>query len=624
MNSKSILVLFCCVFNASAGEKLVVGYGGTPWPAIMERFSKLSISRDSIWTWQVREGENIAPEVLARGGHVFSTEKVTDSFGRTTLGFSIHESMGKAFDGDENTAFNPDEIGLSRHSSLYIDLGGHFGVQQIRFFPRLDKEHRDLYLQAFALGSDKKSPSRFAPIGGIALEPFGSPFLIYANQNSPNTQSVVIWPLPNQPRDDKEMRHIRIETLNERPWEIAEIEVIANGNVARAEFISQPISVPGGFPVWGRVRINGQPLDAFPIILQTRTGPDPNPLQYFLRLTKSQTLREVTKLGWQNIVTLSDVERGEAEQGPVLPNPEWSAWEAVTDGQIISPSPKEYIQFRVLWNEPGMKIETIEFDYTSWPLAQNIKAEIDPQVSNPGEETEFVLSILVNAEENSNIPTSGFRRLRIGTVAEIVGVDRVLVKDREAFFTTRLGDSQGFDIELWDRIDPSASFIEIFFRARIFADGTSFRVQAIDERATVTEREMIYQFAQIADVDPRSPGSTLSVRLEPRNSPLVDTFRTSSEIFSPNGDEVNDELLISYNLLRLTRPAPVAFDIFDLLGNRIQRGFAGSDNSGRFLRIWDGRDRYGKVVQPGFYVYQLKVEADAADYYRQGVVSVVH
>ena len=624
MNSRFILGLFCFVINVSAGEKLVVGYGGTPWPAIMEGYSKLSISRDSIWTWQVRSGENIAPEVLVRGGHVFSTEKITDSFGRTTLDFSIHDSMRKALDGDENTAFNPDEIGLSRLSSLYIDLGGHFGVQQIKFFPRLDKEHRDLYLQAFALGSDKKSPSRFAPIGSIALEPFGSPFLIYANQNSPNTQSVVIWPLPNQPRDDKEMRHIRIETLNQRPWEIAEIEIISNGNVAPAEFISQPISVSGGFPVWGRVRINGLSVDELPIMLQTRTGPDPNPLQYFLRLTKSQTLREVTKLGWENIVTLSDVERGEAEQGPVLPNPEWSAWEAVTDGQIISPSPKEYLQFRLMWNKPGMKIETIEFDYTSWPLAQNIKAEIDPQVSSPGEETEFVLSIRVNAEEDSNIPTSGFRRLRIGTVAEIVGVDRVLVKDQEVFFNTRLADSQGFDIELWDRIDPNASFIEIFFRAKIFGDGTSFRVQAIDERATVADREMIYQFAEVDDVDPRSPGSTLSVRLDPRNSPLVDNFQISSEVFSPNGDGVNDELLISYNLLRLTQPALVSFDIFDLLGNRIQRGFAGSDNSGQFLRIWDGRNRYRKVVKPGFYIYQLKVEADAADYYLQGVVSVVH
>ena len=169
MNSRFILGLFCFVINVSAGEKLVVGYGGTPWPAIMEGYSKLSISRDSIWTWQVRSGENIAPEVLVRGGHVFSTEKITDSFGRTTLDFSIHDSMRKALDGDENTAFNPDEIGLSRLSSLYIDLGGHFGVQQIKFFPRLDKEHRDLYLQAFALGSDKKSPSRFAPIGSLSL-----------------------------------------------------------------------------------------------------------------------------------------------------------------------------------------------------------------------------------------------------------------------------------------------------------------------------------------------------------------------------------------------------------------------------------------------------------------------
>ena len=57
------------------------------------------------------------------------------------------------------------------------------------------------------------------------------------------------------------------------------------------------------------------------------------------------------------------------------------------------------------------------------------------------------------------------------TGAEITGVDRVLVKDIEALFKIRQDPGRGFQIELWDRIDPGASFIEIFFRGRIFADG---------------------------------------------------------------------------------------------------------------------------------------------------------
>ena len=584
----------------------------------------MGVDRDSIWTWNVQAGANLAPGALARGGRVFSTIEGTTSFGTPTLNFAASPAMAKAVDGDENTAFNPDEIGIARQSSLYIDLGGHFGVQQIRFYPRLDSDHRDLYVQAFALGSDSKDPELLPFPDAIVATPFGNPFLINANVNSPNTQSVVIWPLPNQPRDDKEMRHVRIETLNERPWEIAEVEIIANGSVAPVEFISRPLTVPGGFPVWGRLRINGRHPDELPVTVQTRTGPNPKPIQYFLRLTKSQTLREVGKSGWENIVNLTDVERGEAERGPILPNPEWSAWESVTDGIIISPSPKDYIQFRLQWNEPGFKIENMHFEYTNWPLAQVMEAEISPTTVDAGSETDFVLALQVQQLEDSNVPTSGFRQLEVQTAAEIVAIDRVLVKDREAFFTSRINAGEGFSIDLWDRVDPKASFVEVFFRARVFADGTAFRVQALDERATPTESEVIYQFAQPGDVDPRSPGATLAVRLSSQNDPLIDDIRLSTRVFTPNDDGINDYLLVSYNLLRLNQPTPVLFEIFDLSGKRVQRGFAGADQSGRFARIWNGIDRDGHAVPQGIYIYQVEVEADAGTFYRQGTVNVVY
>ncbi len=97
-----------------------------------------------------------------------------------------------------------------------------------------------------------------------------------------------------------------------------------------------------------------------------------------------------------------------------------------------------------------------------------------------------MLSRQVHRPPDPNTPASGFRHLQISPPAEITGVDRVLVKDVEALFKVRQDPGRGFDIELWDRIDPGASFIEVFFRARVFADGTLFRVQALDERATPT------------------------------------------------------------------------------------------------------------------------------------------
>ena len=622
MRALFLLAIWSWALPLSAIEKLVIGPGGIPWTVAADSTGKVSVAADSIWTWPVAPGQNIARQVLARGGEVFAIVVGEGAFGQTTRTFAAPIGIEKIIDGDSGTAFNPDDADLARQVELYINLGGHFGVEQIRFFPRLDVEHRDSYLQVFQLGHNRQDPASFNFASDVAIVPYS--LLVNNHVNAPNDQSIVQWPLPNQPSDPKEMRHVRIRTLSERFWELAEIEIIADGTVAPAEFISRPLAVPGGAPVWGRLQINGRDASEFPVVVQTRTGPDPDPIHYFLNLTKSKTLRLVTRQGWENIVTLSDVERGEAEQGPVLPNPLWSAWETVTDGLILSPSPLEYMQFRVAWTDPGVKIETMSFEHTNWPVAEVLAAEINPTEVDAGSETEFVLSLQVQRLTDTNIPASGFRHLQIFTPAEITGVDRVLVKDIEALFKVRQDPGRGFQIELWDRIDPGASFIEVFFRGRVFADGTLFRVQALDQRATPTEEETIYQFARPGDVDPLTPSASLAVRLSSRNDPLLDDLKSTTRIFTPNSDGLNDFLLVSYNLLRLTQPAPVFFEIYDLTGRRVRQGLASADQSGRFARIWDGRDQAGFTVEPGLYLYQVQVDADAATFQRQGVVSVVY
>ena len=56
----------------------------------------------------------------------------------------------------------------------------------------------------------------------------------------------------------------------------------------------------------------------------------------------------------------------------------------------------------------------------------------------------------------------------------------------------------------------------------------------------------------------------------------------------------------------------------------MRQGYAGADQSGRFARIWDGRDQAGFTVEPGVYLYQVQVEADAGIFRRQGLVSIAY
>jgi len=387
--------------------------------------------------------------------------------------------------------------------------------------------------------------------------------------------------------------------------------------VPTGEFASEPLLATSGAPLWGQVRHEGEKsLDELPVVLQTRTGPDEEPLHYYIQT--GARVRRVNRAVWENIEGIP----GAAEKGPVVPNPEWSQWETVVGGVIPSPSPRRFLQFRVRLLEAGARLERLVFEYSTPPLAGRVQAEISPTVVDAGRETPFVLSLQMRRLERGS--DTGFRFIEIQTLAEIVGVDSVRVDDRPVVFTSARSE-EGIGINLWERLLQDGSFVQIFFRGRLFVDGTRFQVRALDRRyVTEGEEKTVYQYAQEGDVEPLSLGGALAVRLSDDDSHLIAGVATRGAAFSPNGDGINDLFALAYSLLKLTKPAPVFFEIFDLSGNLLRRGYAEEDVSGRFFQLWDGRNDNGKKVAPGLYIYRMQVEADAGTVSRQGVVGVVY
>jgi hypothetical protein len=105
---------------------------------------------------------------------------------------------------------------------------------------------------------------------------------------------------------------------------------------------------------------------------------------------------------------------------------------------------------------------------------------------------------------------------------------------------------------------------------------------------------------------------------------LVGDIVFFSPVFTPNGDGVNDELRVFFNLLQLIEPAPVSLELFDLAGRRLHTLFEEKRGIGPAIYTWNGRLADGALVSPGNYVWVLRVRADAFEERHSGVIAVAY
>ena len=596
-----------CATPLLAIDTLVVGTGDLDWKAIEDEAQYVTVVPESIWTWDAEPNANLMPGMAARGGSMRVWVRPTVPFENA---LKLRPGMDAWVDGDPTTAWGPDEDDvMGRGAAMYIDLGCTFRVNQIRMHPRLDRHHRMSFLGTFQVATHD----------GVFEGPFEvdlphdlhyRPLLTFSS-SYPNREPIVERRFPT-----RDVRFMTMFSQEVESWEIAEIEVRGDGSMPVGEFVSQPLYVRGGYPIWGRVTTDAGELDQQSISVYTRTGSDPEPLHYFLKFQD-----QLERVSHQDYAAAAE-RSSNAEQGPVRPNPEWSLWQPVTDGQVQSPGPRRYLQFRVLLHEPGTRIERLHFEYIKRPLAEDLAAEIAPVEVEPGEETEFTLSmeVHINAERGD----AGFRYLEVLTPATVHGVDAVLIDDEPAIHTALLRPSEGFSIDTWERQLLPGSFVQLVFRASVFRDGTPFRVRVMDYFPRGEELEFVYQTAREEDVEPLSVGGSLLVRLRSGEVPLLQDVEVRTGLITPNGDGVNDVFEVSFALTKLTEPAALGLELLDLTGRRIRRIPAGEAALGRHRRTWDGCDEAGQLVPPGHYLYRLQVMADTKTVTRHGHVQVAY
>ena len=591
-----LIGLLCSATSALAVDSLDVGQDGRlgRWDSIVEEAKFLAVARDSIWMWPAEAGENLSLRLAERGGMAVGLVANPDGILRVPIGTLL-------YDGNSATAFDPDQFAaIDRSTRIEIDLGAVFRVDRIRLFPRLDRQNRRRFLQVFRLYTKAERQAEYDPaISFLAA--------------TPNVEPVV-----EKPIDSRNVRYVLIEPGTEREWELAEVEIYGAGDAPVGTYISRPVRTRYPNIVWGKVRYEGGSIENAPATVQTRTGSDRDPEHYFrIDLQEEDGLQRVSREDYQALP--------DEEKGPIRPNPLWSSWQTVSGGLIHSPGLRRFLQFKVRLASPGAVLRRLVFEFARPPVVSSLLAEISPSLVQPGVETRFTLSMEVRLRPDKGLDprATGFRFLQVRTAAQVTEIERILVDDEEISFSATYEPSQGFDVNLWQHIEQTGTFVQIVFRGAVFRDYTRFEVRALDRRDADGQLEEAYQVADERDVDPSLDGTNLVVRFADGNVPLVAQLQ-GTRLFTPNGDGINDAFALSYALLKIVTEAAVTLKMYDLAGRPVRRAYEGMGSNGAYALEWDGTDDRGLLVPSGLYLYELRVEADGGSERRWGSVGVAY
>jgi hypothetical protein len=175
----------------------------------------------------------------------------------------------------------------------------------------------------------------------------------------------------------------------------------------------------------------------------------------------------------------------------------------------------------------------------------------------------------------------------------------------------------GIRVVLSNRI-RSGELLELRFESSIFLQSTRFDVFLRDSRQSEDVRQRI----DPGDATNAVESSTNVVQL-PVSRALFANMELNSTVITPKGDGINDELLLTVDLINVLEPRLLSMRFFDLAG-RLVYTREEEQRNGRQQFTWDGRNGAEQRVVPGIYILELHAGDDAADRVSRRLVSVAY
>ena len=495
---------------------------------------------------------------------------------------------------------------------LHLDFGRQVGVERVRFYPRNtvvptpDTPFQDDYLRGYEVWVNPVLTNRVD----------GDPDIL-VTRVAENDDPVVVTRVPAQ-----YVRVLKLRSLSSVPFEIDEIEVYGTGYLSQGTYYSDIIDLGDRSTIgpvqWRQVTVGEAAFSE--LTVRVRTGDDDTPIAFLERSflqDGTPAPREVTPEAYDELSL-------QEQLGIVHDEINWSPWRPLESGDLPPVRvPRRWIQLQVQFEGrlfDTRRVNRLWFQHLQPPLADTLRAEVFPRLADSEEPATFRYAVRLRGGPD----VRGYNQLEVDTNVEVERIRNVTLNGTPIAVEVLESSDSVFRLGL-PHIGDDGDLLAFTFDLPVFRFGTTFSARVIH-----TDFPALPQTVDAGQATDFGPGddddlSGLFVSIPKREiGRLVGEVTLSSPVITPNGDGVNDELSVVFNLLQLVAPAPVVFDVHDLGGRRVARVRLPERGIGPAQLRWNGGDAAGVPLAPGHYVWVLRVLADAFEERHTGALGVAY
>ena len=312
----------------------------------------------------------------------------------------------------------------------------------------------------------------------------------------------------------------------------------------------------------------------------------------------------------------------------------WTYWSfPITEPGTQTPLERSsYLQLRVTLESRAfddfMRLDSLWVEMSP-PLVRQVAGEVarldEPRPANGltrvelGEMIDFTYDI--NADFTSSaqggfdavrIQTGSrphFSSLEMGTPLASVEADRVVE------------DEEGLTVYLAEKMTRASNVpLRLRFGTEVFVFANTFAGEVFD-----TASGDLPQRIEAGDVSDVVGTNSLKVwGVSAEATQVIEDLRFSTEVVTPNGDGVNDELTIDYSLFRLPGSVPMELNVYRLDGTLAARFDIGRQGAGPQRVIWNGRAGDDELLAPGLYLLDISLKSELETLHRIRPVGVAY